>query len=59
LGVPRQLAGRALRYNLFFEKTQKSIFTSLPNANRIAAENYCYLMVPCLFKKYTKNQLFF
>jgi len=33
----RSPAGRAFRFNLFFgEKPQKSIFTAIPNANRIA-----------------------
>jgi hypothetical protein len=34
VGVPRQLAGWAFRFNLFIgKKPQKSIFTAIPNTN--------------------------
>jgi len=37
LCIPRQLAGRVFRFNLFFgQKPQKRIFTSTPNANSTA-----------------------
>jgi len=40
LGILRQLAGRALRFNLFGEKkSPKSISTAIPNANCTKQKN--------------------
>jgi hypothetical protein len=42
LGVPRQMAGRAFRFNLFYfaeKANQKSISAAITNANSIKIKN--------------------
>jgi len=46
LGVPRQLAGRAFHFNLFFgEKPQKRIFTAITNANKITIYEFGFTIL--------------
>ncbi len=72
MGVSRQLAGRALRCNLSLRAERGNLLKislnmlakpgfSLHSLTQIELlqKNYSYLIVPCLFKKHHKNQLFF